>query len=127
MLIKSGLLPNKISGDLARRGPEAQRAVAHRHHRRGHPAPLEVAQQCLPALGALPVAILDREQRSRSPTNITRLTACWEKEYTAFRQRDQRSDTAAVRRLLHPQAAQIRYQCSREISFSGKGLAPLPS
>src|ERR1700676_4855100 len=48
--------------DLARRGPEAQRAVTHRYHRRGHPAPLEVAQQRLPALGALPVAILDREQ-----------------------------------------------------------------
>src|SRR6202162_2082890 len=47
--------------DLARRGPEAQRAVAHRHHRRGHPAPLEVAQQRLPALGTLPVAILERE------------------------------------------------------------------
>src|ERR1700676_4916333 len=27
--------------DLARRSPESQRAIAHRHHRRGHPAPFE--------------------------------------------------------------------------------------
>src|ERR1700674_5329410 len=57
----AGLLARR-GPDLARRGPEAQRAVAHRYHRRGHPAPLEVAQQRLPALGTLPVAILDREQ-----------------------------------------------------------------
>jgi hypothetical protein len=30
-----------------------------------------------------------------SPTNITRLTACWEKEYTAFRQRDLARASAA--------------------------------
>src|SRR6202140_640811 len=57
----AGLLARR-GPDLARRGPEAQRAGAHRYHRRGHPAPLEVAQQRLPALGTLPVAILDREQ-----------------------------------------------------------------
>jgi putative transposase len=37
-----------------------------------------------PALAGL----LGEDAAGLSPTNITRLTACWEKEYTAFRQRD---------------------------------------
>src|ERR1700719_4493110 len=57
----AGLLA-RCGPDLARRGPKAQRAVAYRYHRRGHATPLELAQQRLPALGALPVAVLDREQ-----------------------------------------------------------------
>jgi transposase-like protein len=32
--------------------------------------------------------LLGEDAAGLSPTNITRLTACWEKEYTAFRQRD---------------------------------------
>ena len=32
--------------------------------------------------------MLGADAAGLSPTNITRLTACWEKEYTAFRQRD---------------------------------------
>jgi putative transposase len=32
--------------------------------------------------------LLGADAAGLSPTNITRLTACWEKEYTAFRQRD---------------------------------------
>lgn len=32
--------------------------------------------------------LLGEEAAGLSPTNIARLTACWEKEYTAFRQRD---------------------------------------
>ncbi len=35
---------------------------SYRHHRRCHSAPLDLAQQRFPALGAFPVAILDREQ-----------------------------------------------------------------
>src|SRR5216684_6017306 len=61
LVTPAGLLAG-LGPDLARRSPEPQRAVAHRHHRRGQPAPLELAQQRLPALGALPVAVLDREQ-----------------------------------------------------------------
>src|ERR1700720_4406616 len=38
----------------------------------------------LPALETL----LGEDAAGLSPTNITRLTACWEKEYTAVRQRD---------------------------------------
>src|SRR6266852_1102977 len=37
-----------------------------------------------PALAGL----LGEDAAGLSPTNITRLTACWEKEYTAFRRRD---------------------------------------
>src|SRR5229473_3397624 len=55
--LRAGLRP-----DLAGRGPESQRAVAYRYHRRNHSASLEIAQQRLPALGALPVAIFDRQQ-----------------------------------------------------------------
>src|SRR5208282_1845399 len=32
--------------------------------------------------------LLGEDAAGLSPTNIARLTACWEKEYTAFRQRD---------------------------------------
>jgi hypothetical protein len=32
--------------------------------------------------------LLGEDAAGLSPTNITRLTACWEKEYTAFRRRD---------------------------------------
>ena len=32
--------------------------------------------------------LLGKDAAGLSPTNITRLTACWEKEYTAFRRRD---------------------------------------
>jgi putative transposase len=32
--------------------------------------------------------LLGADAAGLSPTNITRLTACWEQEYTAFRQRD---------------------------------------
>jgi len=32
--------------------------------------------------------LLGEDAAGLSPTNITRLTACWEKEYTAFRERD---------------------------------------
>src|SRR6202049_5015967 len=32
--------------------------------------------------------LLGEDAAGLSPTNISRLTACWEKEYTAFRQRD---------------------------------------
>src|SRR5271167_2945124 len=32
--------------------------------------------------------LLGKDAAGLSPTNITRLTACWEEEYTAFRQRD---------------------------------------
>ena len=32
--------------------------------------------------------LLGKDAAGLSATNITRLTACWEKEYTAFRQRD---------------------------------------
>src|SRR5271167_1260821 len=33
-------------------------------------------------------SLLGEDAAGLSPTNITRLTACWEKEYTAFRRRD---------------------------------------
>src|SRR5229473_6783138 len=55
--LRAGLRP-----DLAGRGPESQRAVAYQYHRRNPAASLEIAQQGLPALGALPVAIFDRQQ-----------------------------------------------------------------
>jgi transposase-like protein len=32
--------------------------------------------------------LLGEDAAGLSATNITRFTACWEKEYTAFRQRD---------------------------------------
>ena len=32
--------------------------------------------------------LLGEDAAGLSPANSTRLTACWEKEYTAFRQRD---------------------------------------
>jgi len=51
-----------LGPDFARCGPKPQRAIAHGNGRRGHPAPLELAQQRLPALRALPVAVLDCEQ-----------------------------------------------------------------
>src|ERR1700687_1376838 len=55
--LRAGLGP-----DLAGCGPESQRAVAYRYHRRNHSASLEIAQQRLPALGALPAAIFARQQ-----------------------------------------------------------------
>ena len=32
--------------------------------------------------------LLGADAAGLAPTNITRLSACWEKEYTAFRRRD---------------------------------------
>ena len=46
--------------------PEAQRAVADRDEGRPKSPPLEVAQHAAPTVGALPIAILDRDQLFRA-------------------------------------------------------------
>ena len=65
---------------------------------RGDIASLPVAVRCCrcstcagfrPAISAPALeGLLGEDAAGLSPTNIARLTACWEQEYTAFRQRD---------------------------------------
>ena len=52
----------RLGPHLPDRHPKAQRAVAHRHHRRPHPAPFEIAKHRRPALLALTVAVLNSEE-----------------------------------------------------------------
>jgi len=61
-LVTPAALLASLGPDLTGRGPEPQRTVADRENRCDHSAPLEIAQHRLPALGALTIAVLDREQ-----------------------------------------------------------------
>jgi len=58
--LRAGLRPHVAHG-----GPEAEGAVTHRDDGRTHAPALQVAEQSLPALGALAVAVLDRDQLLR--------------------------------------------------------------
>jgi hypothetical protein len=48
--------------DIAQGGPQAQRAVADRDHRRPHPAAAQIPQQLRPRLGRLALSVGDRDQ-----------------------------------------------------------------
>jgi hypothetical protein len=61
-LVTPAALLAGLGPDLTRGGPEAERTITNREHRRDHSAPLELAQHRLPTLGALPVTVLDRQQ-----------------------------------------------------------------
>src|SRR5439155_24207745 len=61
-LVEPVALMTGLGPDVAHRGPESERPVTNREDRRGHPAPLEVAQQVRPAFLRLPVAVADRDQ-----------------------------------------------------------------
>ena len=56
----------RLGPDVPGRRPEAERAVGDRHDRGPHPPPLQVAQHRQPALGALPIPILDGDHLLRA-------------------------------------------------------------
>ena len=55
----------RLGPDVAQRLPEAECPVAHGQDRSAHPTVLEAAEHVGPALRALPVAVLDRDQLLR--------------------------------------------------------------
>ena len=54
---------SRVSGEISRAAAQkAEHTIAHGKYRCDHSAPLELAQHRLPALGTLPITILDHEQ-----------------------------------------------------------------
>ena len=73
-------------------GPGAESTVAHRDDGRWHAATLQVAQDRLPAFGALPVAVLNHDRRQARPWSFLRAQA----ESTNGTSRESSASTTAV-------------------------------